>query len=358
MKMFLKLKNKKNRTKSKFSQPKGCGYPINKCYWCNFLFILFLIFMYVPKADASEPVIIKASVDKNKITIGDKVIFLLKVSANKDIELLPLDLSTYFKAFEIKEHSQEGPKASWGKTKLEYKLVLTTFTTGTYEISPILVKYKLKTGEEKEIKSEKINIQVESIKPDPKDKDDIRDIKPPQSLNRQFIFYAVIVLVLLVVTGVFFLVRYLKNKNINKVMETAEPERSAHVIAYERLKKLGELNLVKEGKIKEYYIILSEIIRSYLEKRFNVPVVERTTSEAFRELKSVRKISRDDIGIIKGFLEESDLVKFAKYIPEENAINGDYQTAVGIVDKTKEKEEKIAFIINTDNGDKKSQVKK
>ncbi|MFH1824649.1 MAG: BatD family protein [Candidatus Firestonebacteria bacterium] len=298
---------------------------------------LFLIFFVSLIFGSNEPVSVNTTVSKNKITIGDKINFSLKIENNKNIELLPVDLSPYFKAFEIKDHSIIGPKKGWTKTTTEYKLVLTTWTTGTYIIPEISVKYKDRgSGTEKEIKSNKIYINVESVKPSSSDKDDIRDIKPPEKIGYPAVFYIVLALIPLIALSIYLLIRYLKNRNLSKIMKEIEPDRPPHEIAYERLKKLGELGLFKEGKIKEYYIILSEIIRSYLESRFKIPIIERTTLEAYKEMKESKKIKIKELSLIKDFLDESDLVKFAKYIPGEDMIKNDYAIALNIIDLTKD----------------------
>jgi len=298
-----------------------------------FLFLIFFVSLVFGNNDLIS---VNATIDKNKITIGDKINFSLKIESDKDIELLPVDLSPYFKAFEIKDHAVIGPKKGWKKITTEYRLVLTTFTTGTYIIPEISIKYKDKNGIEKEITSKKIYINVESVQPSPLDKDDIRDIKPPEKIKYPAIFYVILTLIPLITLGVYLLVKHLKERNISKVMKESEPDRPAHEIAYERLKKLEELNLLKEGKVKEYYVILSEIIRRYLEDRFKIPVIERTTIEVYREMKESKKIKIKELSLIKDFLEESDLVKFAKYIPGEDIIKNDFALALNIIDLTKE----------------------
>jgi hypothetical protein len=48
------------------------------------------------------------------------------------------------------------------------------------------------------------------------------------------------------------------------------PSRLAPGIAYEALEELGRKDLIKNGKTRDYYIELSDIIRHYLQKRFDL----------------------------------------------------------------------------------------
>jgi len=303
------------------------------------LILLFLAGFACSKKAATgisvEPVTAKAKISKDKITIGDKVDFTLLIEAKGDIKQLPVDLAPYLQAFEIKDHVQKGPAKKWGKTVTEYRLVLTTFTTGNYVIPEIPVKYTDKDNSEKEVRSNKIILAVEPVKADPKDTDDVRDVKPPLTLPHSFWFWFFAIILPLLAAGTFFLLRYLRSRNVALVMEQAGPVRPAHEIAYDRLLKLQELGLIEQGKIREHYYILSEIIRTYLEARYELPVVERTTSEAYKELLASGKIKRKEVALIKDFLEECDLVKFAKAVPEPEKITEDFENGSSIIDMTK-----------------------
>ena len=284
---------------------------------------------------ADLPVTVKATISKDKITIGDKVNFVLLVKGKGDIKISPIDPSSYFQAFEVKDHVQKGPYKSWGRTIMEYRLVLTTFTTGDYVIPAIPIKYTEKDGTEKGVMSAKLILKVEPVKTDPNDKDDVREIKPPLTLPHSFLFWLFTVIIPLLAIGAFFLVRYLKAKKSGNIMVNAEPARPPHEVAYERLNKLKELKLVEQAKIREHYYLLSEIIRSYLEARYELPIVERTTSETYKELLDSAKLKRKEVTLIKDFLEECDLVKFAKLLPEPKEIDEDFDKGVSIVDMTK-----------------------
>jgi hypothetical protein len=246
-----------------------------------------------------------------------------------------VDLSQYLQAFEIKDHTQKGPDKKWGKAVTEYRLVMATFTTGNYEIPEIAVTYTDKDGAEKEVKSNKIILVVESVKSNPNDKDDVRALKPPETIPHSFWFWLFTVILPVSAVAGYLIYRYIKSRNIAKVMEKAEPLRPPHETAFERLAKLKELKLPEEGKVREHYYILSEIIREYLEARFELPVVERTTAEAYKELTASGKLKRAEATVIKDFLEECDLVKFAKAIPAIEKISEDYNSGVDIVDRTK-----------------------
>ena len=100
-----------------------------------------------------------------------------------------------------------------------------------------------------------------------------------------------------------------------------------------KIEKLKNMNLIEEGRIKDYYIILSEIIRRYIEGRYNIQVLDRTTGELFWEMKNAR-IDKKVVTQVKDLLEDCDLVKFAKYIPPSDIIEKNFNTSVNIVNVT------------------------
>lgn len=282
-----------------------------------------------------EPVTIKAEADKNEITIGDRVVYKVKVESASGVDVNIADPSLNLKSFEIKDHKIKSPdKKLFGGTVKEYKYVISTFTTGMYVIEPVSVEYQTKSGEKSEVKSGKININVKSVKTSEKDKDDIRDIKNPVAVRSKTLLITAVIVFLLAAAGFIYWWYINKIKKIKEIFAEEGPKRPAHEIAYERINKLEEMHLIEKAEIKEYYIILSEIIRKYIEDRYELSVLDRTTTELFKEMRGLG-IDKKHCAIVRDFLEESDLVKFAKYKPELKSIQDDKYVAVKIIDETK-----------------------
>jgi len=87
----------------------------------------------------------------------------------------------------------------------------------------------------------------------------------------------------------------------------------AHEIALEQLRALEAQRLWQEGKIKEYHLQLSRILRTYLEERYNVAALESTTGEVRQMLKPL--LSADHFNDMMPMMEIEDLIKFAKAQP-------------------------------------------
>jgi hypothetical protein len=85
------------------------------------------------------------------------------------------------------------------------------------------------------------------------------------------------------------------------------------------------------GQVKRYYYTASEILKRYLERRFEFPAREQTSTEIFREMK-VRKVpERDGFG---DFFRGADMVKYAKVVPPRPEMELVVVAACGLVRAT------------------------
>ena len=67
--------------------------------------------------------------------------------------------------------------------------------------------------------------------------------------------------------------------------------------------------------VEEYYTRLSNIVRQYLENQLQLRAPERTTEEFLYELAQGNRLSDDHKNLLAAFLQEADLVKFARHRP-------------------------------------------
>lgn len=258
---------------------------------------------------------VKTTIDKPEITVGDPIKYEVEIKTKDEIEIQPPDTIGHF---EIRDKKTEKRK---GEIKLVY--TLTSFTAGEDTIPSLSIKGIDKKGKEFEIATEAKVIKVKSVLP--LDLTDIKDIKSPTSLPRSLLpFYiGIALLCAATATGI-----WLYKKRKKSTIEETAPLLPSHVIAYERLNKLN----LEDGKIKEYYIELSDIIRRYIEGRYIITAPTCTTVELFRELTRNKIEYRTNV---KDLLTDCDMVKFAKHIPLSQTIEKDKERAKEIIDKTK-----------------------
>lgn len=163
---------------------------------------------------------------------------------------------------------------------------------------------------------------------------DIRDVKPPVAYPLGYGWIViVIVLVLLGVLAAFFWQRRRKG---GPKGPPPVPPKPPHEVAYAALAALEAEHLPVQGRIKEYYIRLSNIVRYYMEGRFCIHAPDMTTEEFLFFLKGSDQLSGRQKNELKAFLNSCDMVKFAKYGPGGDEMRESFDLAKRVVDETRE----------------------
>jgi hypothetical protein len=295
-----------------------------------------LIFLFSFWLHAQEsPVTVESRIDKSAITIGDTVRYIIRLTHDEKVQVSWPTLGANLGSFEIRDYDKPEPRKDQGRVIEEISYTISTFDTGRFEIPPLTIAYQAPPDTNRySLQTEKLEIYVASMRPS--QDGDIRDIKSPWELPRDWRLMAriaLIVAVILLLAG-FGFYYWRKRQGKSLLPEKKAPERPAHEIALEALKKLREGDLLATGQIKTYYIALSEIIRRYIEGRYFVPALELTTGELMDNLKTVF-LETTAKEILRDLLESSDLVKFAKHEPAMDEHDRAFQLAESFVETTK-----------------------
>ncbi|MCC6599092.1 MAG: hypothetical protein IT223_00285, partial [Crocinitomicaceae bacterium] len=162
------------------------------------------------------------------------------------------------------------------------------------------------------IYTELLTIKVESVAVDTTQV--IKNIKGPMEMPfhwGEILHYIVAISVCLLLLALF--LWWLKTrKKPAEIMQTAS--RPAHESSMEELEALQQKELWQKGRYKEYQIEVSDIIRTYIEKRFSVPAMELTSDETLHHF-SGKRLSVEAIEKLEYILLLADTVKFAKAVP-------------------------------------------
>ena len=132
----------------------------------------------------------------------------------------------------------------------------------------------------------------------------------------------------------FYIYKRMQRRSTGNIAHQA-PQLLPWEIAYENLERLKNENLLARGLIKEYYIRLSDIVRHYLEGRFQLRAPEMTTEEFLHSLQYSTELNAQHKESLKNFLNACDMVKFAKYDPDVRESEQSFLFAKKLVDETK-----------------------
>ena len=259
----------------------------------------------------------KISVDTNIIFVGQQA--EIEISNNiKNSEFWPNFNDTLVKGLEIVQSDFDTLSE-----EIIQKIIITSWDSGSYYIPPI--KFSATS------KSNALIINVLLLDIDANS--ELKDIKGPLDDNIGWSdIWPWLLLTLIILLSIFTYKKYF-NKKKKTVVVKKNIQTPAHVLALNALKKLENKKLIDKKDIKEYYSSISEIIRRYIENRFNFPALELTTYEILDIITTI--IKKEESISLKNILEISDLVKFAKKIPNQNENVRNLNLATDFVKKTK-----------------------
>lgn len=309
----------------------------------SFALLLLIIFLTSGNGFSQNSISVESKLDRAEILIGDVVKYSLIITHDSDVQIQTPTLAANLGQFEIRDYKVLEPSKKGSQIIAQTDYLISTFDTGDYEIPALEIGYSIKDDTTLySIKTEPIRIKVASLNPD--EAGDIRDIKPPLEIPRDwkrlFMQIGGIVLACIAVTVLFIYLRRRK-QGLSILPRRSKPQRPAHEIALEALDQLTASDLLTTGQVKEYFCVISDIVRQYIENRFSIYSLEMTTTQLLENMQA-EQLDQTYIDMMRDFLPGCDLVKFAKYLPSTQEIEQITRMAYNFVHKTK------LVIIDTD----------
>ena len=294
------------------------------------IFLFWLVGNMVGGASAQEPRL-TASFDRTRATIGDRITLILDVDAPEGSEIAFPDLKTHLGGLTLKTSGEEKPKPlqnGWVRRSLW--AVLTAYEVKPYGVAPIPVAVRLPSGDKVTLQTLPLFVEVASVLKEGETMTDIRDIKGPVSLPGLRLgrrAWSVLCLLGFLLIGIFLWLR-------GKARPKPVPALAPHLAALQALDRIEAMGLDQKD-VKEYYFLVSGILRRYLEDRFGLRAPEQTTEEFLGVVINNHLLQEAQKTLLKSFLEHCDLVKFAKYAPKREEAAWIFKTARDFIDRTK-----------------------
>jgi hypothetical protein len=328
------------------------AFKLQRTYASLYKTVLLLLFCYFCTSPLSaQNVKVRAELDSSSIQIGQQARLTLsiqyKVNTNDRIKIQwPAIGDTLRKEVEVVHQSKIDtviPDRNDPFTFLQTKTIyVTSFDSGYWAVPPF--KF-IVNGDTSGVYSDALLLTVNTVEVDTTQA--IKDIKNPYTVEYSWIDWikdhkllvgGVLLGIILLYLIIWLILR--SRKKQPPVVEEKIIKIPAHVIAFEKLEKLKNDKLWQEGKLKQYHIALTDIIREYIENRFRIPALEQTTEEILSGFKTVA-IDAESKEKLRQLLLLGDLVKFAKEqpLPTENEMS--MSNAYDFINGTKREEEAV-----------------
>ena len=256
---------------------------------------LLLLFVLVGKSYSNELII-----SKDSILVGQQV----QIEILSSINTFPdsNELLDQFNSFEIIDFSVMDTIIVDSSKYLKYKLNITSWESGTYKFENL--------GSSKKI----IVSEIET------NENEIKQIKENLKISFNLIDYWIYISIVLILAIIYIISKkYLKKTE--RVLEIVEKEVKLEPIelTINKLEILKNEKLWEKDEINLHFTKASNIIRKYLELKFNFSALEIPTADILLKYK---EFSQDDFSIkmLNRILSSCELAKFAKNQPEKSEI--------------------------------------
>lgn len=278
-------------------------------------YILSIILLLTIRSFLTAQVYVKASVDKNKVVIGEPITLTLEayIPLGQQMTWFPLDTIPHFEF--LKKATPDTVESIEGK-KITQVLTITSFDSGQWEIPQLELKV-LKQSYYTDTSLIDVGFTPFDREADYRDIKTILDVSNPDT---KYIPWALAAVVLISIALVIYFLR--KRKTVSDIVKK-EPQRlSPYDEAMHALAQLRKRGLPQNGQVKWYYTELNDILRVFVFRKLNIATMEKTNEELIIQLRDLN-LSRDSFTHLAQALRMSDSVKFAKYRPgsEDNEKN-------------------------------------
>lgn len=295
-------------------------------------------------AAAQEPVeIVGARFEPDSVLLGDHFDLVLEVVSDSSVGVAFPVLEGGIADGRIELLQERGidtVKQEGTRYHLRKRWRMTSFEPAAYSLDSLGLLWTDGTKVDTLYSAEPLTLQVGMMPVDTAQKT-IYDIKQPLPAPLKFgeiggYAFSALGVLAVVALVVLLIIRRLRKKE----GEQQKPSEPAHIVAIRQLEILSNQKLWQNGKIKEYYSRLTEILRGYLEGRFGVCAMEMTTDEIVVALRGL-SLTPKHLQQLGALLAESDLVKFAKYHPSEESHEEYYNIVYYFVEESKEVAEEV-----------------
>lgn len=281
--------------------------------------------------------------DKDTILIGDHLTLSVKYKFNSQFApIFPTIKDTVVPGVEfVRDLPTDTIRQQDQISEYVKKYIITSFDSGHYYMMFPIIAGNAEFPEDLDtIASNIVHFHVNTIPVDTltyKMFDIKAQIEYPVTLGEILFWCAIVIAAVAIIIALVILYRRWKNKQ--PLFGKPKPKIPPHVIAFKELSQLRTEKLWQQGKIKMYYTRITDILRKYIEDRFAISAMEKTSDEILADIKKNKIDEMYSYNHLCEMFYTSDLAKFAKYQPTSSENEESLKVAFEFVTNTQPHEE-------------------
>ena len=214
------------------------------------------------------------------------------------------------------------------------RVVIAIYRTGKFTFPSIPVKIKTAGGKETIVSSPPVDIQIQSVLAEKNPA--LRDLKKQAEIPEptRWLLWGILALSVCALCAILW--RFWRRRRRKPVALTPVQRQDLLELAESDLRNLLAQGFPESGKEKQFYVLLSDIIKRILSAGYGIHTAEQTTSEIMEALNRNMAPGSEEEKRIESFLLRCDVVKFAKYVPSGNEHASTTEYALQILAGAKE----------------------
>lgn len=260
---------------------------------------------------------INAAVDKPQVTVGEPLTYTVTLIIPQGATAqLPAEKAK-FKLFEVRDYKATQSTLPDQSQQFVLQYTLVCFEVGTQGIKDFKVAVSAPGAKPEQYLAPPLDIKVASVLPE-KGQVEPKPFYGPLRLKAWWADWLLPGLIALLVCGLIVLAVWLWRRRKQTLTETVAPEiiLEPDAAALQALDRLGREPLIAQGEFLAFYQRLDETLRAWLQARFDLPALERTTLGITYLLRVRRETDAWRTPYLQ-VLKAGDRVKYAKVLPTD-----------------------------------------
>jgi hypothetical protein len=307
--------------------------------------LVAVLALVAPAGGEAAEIRLHAAVDRDQVTIDQRIRLTLQIEVPDGARITWPQLPPRLAGFAVVEAAAVDQPAR--ATHLAHAWLLEPEQIGILTLPPLAVRVQEAAAGPagaREVQSQPLTVTVVSILPEDVDVTLHKDIAPPVPLRASGGGFLVWAALAVLAGGLALLVRRRLRERWRRPAAAPAPGlRPAHLVALDELDRLQQLQPADEGAVEDYYLRLSAILRRYLERRFELAALSRTTEEVVADARATGGEMRDQGEQIGAVLGPCDLVKFARHRPGGSEMSAALARARAFIASTADERRLVAI---------------
>lgn len=263
-----------------------------------------------------------STLDKKTVALGEPNVYKIRIDnlAGKDVVSAPKNELLPFHFEEIKD------EISKQQHSYERTIEFAVFQEGKFTIPAFELKvggevYRTIPYEVEVINTAKKGDQINDIMQNKNVKLDVQDY---WELYKWYLLGFLILLALIFI--IYQIVKYGRKRRSAPVMLTNQ--------ALKELEALKKKKYIENNDSRGFYVELIDITRRFITKQYGIPADVLLTEDLVAYLKQNHTISEENDAVIEHVFQRGDMVKFAKIVPEQAAMQQDFENIKALVKRS------------------------